>query len=244
VIGLLFAALLAAAPGGKRHRLRGGEAPARQRAVEPAPVVAPMDAGLPAQMDAGVPVDELEADRAARPPPGTPGATYEASARQPYLQAALLAVREARPAVLEQAYSYLSAMERGACAAGNNERLHSDCLITAARRFCRTGGKPEGSRCPLFMDVIASNVMAERELISEEQRYAMMQKTKDYRQELLRQMKRLQGSLAVELGLSAGVQGASEAGEIDRYCLATADKSRLSWQSCAAALVWFIGRRS
>ncbi len=240
MISVLFAALLAASPGAKRHRLRG-EGPSRR--AQPAAQVPEASAGA---VDAGAsPVAlEPELEREARPPPGTPGATYETSARVPYLEAALAAVREAKPAVLDQAYSYLSAMDRGACAAGNNERLHTDCLITAARRFCRTGGKPEGGRCPLFMDVIASNVMAERELIPEEQRYAMMQKTKDYRVELLRQVRRLQGSLAVELGLSAGTRGAAAPGEIDRYCLATADKSRLSWQSCAAALVWFIGRRS
>ncbi len=171
-----------------------------------------------------------------------PGTRYDGPSRVRHLQAALESIQQASPAVLDQAYTYLVAMERGACASDNG-RLHTDCLITASRRFCRTGGKAEGERCPLFMDVIASNVMAERELVSDAERYEMMRTQKDYRRELVRRVKRLQGALAVELGLAAGARRASAPEEVDRYCLATADKSRLSWQSCAAALLWFIGRK-
>jgi hypothetical protein len=170
-----------------------------------------------------------------------PSATFETKARVAHLDAALRAIRESKPDVLDQAYAYLVAMERGSCAS-DNERLRSDCMITAARRFCKTGGKAEGSRCPLFMDVIASNVLAERELVPESQRYEMMNRAQDYRQEVVRYVRRMHGSLAVELALSTGSKAAASAAQIERYCRVTADKSSLSWQTCASALLWFIGR--
>lgn len=168
-------------------------------------------------------------------------ARFDAAARAAYLDASVQAVREAKPAVLDQGHAYAAALERGACSS-DHERLRADCLITAARRFCRTGGKAEGKRCPLFMDVIASNVLAERELISTAERYEMMRRHKDHRGEMNRRLGRIYGSLAVELRLSAGPSPRALGTAIDRYCLATADVSSLSWQTCAAALVWFIGR--
>jgi len=171
----------------------------------------------------------------------TPPARYEEAVRAAHLEQALTAIQEAKPAVLNQGQAYASAMERSACSS-DNERLRADCLITAARRFCKSGaGRAEGKRCPLFMDVIASNVLAERELISTAQRYQIMRREKDFRKAINRQLQHRYGTLAVELRL-AGSEGPLGA-RIDRFCQATADRSNLAWQTCAAALVWFIGRR-
>jgi hypothetical protein len=167
--------------------------------------------------------------------------SYEAVDRVAHLGAALSAVQEAKPDVLDKAYTFVSAMERGACAS-DNERLRADCLISSARRFCRSGGKSEGHRCPLFMDVIASNVLSEKELVPIAERYELMRKHKDHRGELMRRLQRRYGALAVELRLSADGRFGPLAQEIDRFCHESADQSSLSWQTCSAALVWFIGR--
>ena len=74
-------------------------------------------------------------------------------------------------------------------------------------------------------------------------RYELMKGAKDPRAELKREMRRIQGALAVDLRLHMG--GASDddadvARHIDRFCLTTADATSLSWQACASSLVWFL----
>jgi hypothetical protein len=90
------------------------------------------------------------------------------------------------------------------------------------------------------MDVVASNVLSERALISASERYRMMQASKDYRQQMVKALDRFYGALAVELRLFSGPK--PKAADIDRYCLKNSDVSSLPWQTCATALVWFIGR--
>jgi hypothetical protein len=98
-------------------------------------------------------------------------------------------------------------------------------------------------RCTLALDIVVSNVLSERQLVSTERRYELMRKNKDYRAAIYDEVRRVQGAQAVEFRLSAGrLEDARALGEaIDAYCLASADVSDLSWQSCAAGLVWFIG---
>jgi hypothetical protein len=170
-------------------------------------------------------------------------APYSTAGRVGYIVRSLQAIQQASPTVLDQAYTYLVAMDQGACNS-QSARLRSSCLITAARRFCRTGGASEGKRCPLFMDVISSNVLAERELISESQRYEMMRRSKDLREELLRHLGHIQGNLAVQLWMFERTARREFHGRLDRFCLQTADKSGLPWQTCASMLVWFLGRNA
>jgi hypothetical protein len=172
------------------------------------------------------------------------GAWYERSARVLYVQAALEAVRGTRPEALDQAYNYLAAMERSACASAV-ERRRVDCLISAARRYCRTRPRGEAQSCALYADVIASNVLVEKHLLTPQQRYEMMRTQKDYRAALKAYVRRVQGTLATDFKLAtrAGPAAAELAGHVDGYCLATADVSNLSWQTCVTALIWFIARQ-
>lgn len=166
----------------------------------------------------------------------TPAHTYDAAHRAAHLEAALNAVRAASPAFLSQAYEYASAMERGACSSGV-ERLKVECLMTAARRFC----KPKDAGCPLVMDVVVSNVLAEAHFVPTERRYEIMKEHRDYRAEVARELRRIQGALAVDFQLRGAEAPARPLpAQIDAYCVTAADKTHLSWQACAASLVWFI----
>jgi hypothetical protein len=162
---------------------------------------------------------------------------YDRPHRVAYLKAALAAVRETRPDRLAQEYEYATALDRGACSVPT-PRLRAECLVAAARRFC----KEQGGSCALTMDVIASNVLAETQLVPPETRYELMKEYPDYRREVARRIWRLQGTLAVDFRLRSGgpTGGESLEDRIDTFCVASADKSNLPWQTCAASLVWFI----
>jgi hypothetical protein len=169
---------------------------------------------------------------------GGPALTYEMPKRVAYVDAALKAVRAANRDLQEEAYQYVLAIDRGACSA-SAVRLKVECMMTAARRFCRA----RDANCPPLMDVVVSNVLAEQHFVSTDRRYEIMKRYRDYRAEVRREIRRIQGALAVAFHLheDPNASPASLAERIDSYCVATADKSNLSWQTCASSLVWFIG---
>jgi hypothetical protein len=163
--------------------------------------------------------------------------THRADQRQAAIARSLAAVRQTPPATLEQETNYAHVLARGACAS-SVERLQVECLMTAARRFCR--GKPG---CQDGMDVILSNLLGEAQLIPLDKRYQIMTREKDYRRALAHELRRIQGALAVDLRLRMGDGGDDThlAANIDRYCLATGDEHDLAWPTCVSSLVWFIG---
>jgi hypothetical protein len=170
-----------------------------------------------------------------------PHETHAEKARVEYLTKALDAVRGTPPAQRDRAHEYARVLEQGACAS-SIERLKVDCLMTASRKYCRKNSAEESSRCQAMMDVVVSNILAGRRLIGSDRRYEIMKRFKDPRRELVREFRRIQGTLAVDLHLRSGdtEDDAASARDIDRYCLTTADETGVEWQSCASSLVWFI----
>jgi hypothetical protein len=164
--------------------------------------------------------------------------SYDAVRRAAYVDSALDAVGRAGAEELAKGYEYASAMDRNKCTAPT-VRLKVECLTTLARAFCK--GKDSG--CGAMMDVIDSNVLAEAHFVSTDRRYEIMRTHRDWRAEVAREIRRGQGTLAVDFRLhqTAGAGAGSLGKQIDGYCVAAADKSNLSWQSCASSLVWFIG---
>jgi hypothetical protein len=117
--------------------------------------------------------------------------------------------------------------------------------MVAVQRYCRDLGGANAARCPLTMDIVVSNVLAEDRLIPLDRRYQIVQANTDYRQALADELRHIQGNLAVDFRLATGeVRGTSElAASIDRYCQATADDTRFAYQTCVSSLVWFLSTR-
>jgi hypothetical protein len=95
------------------------------------------------------------------------------------------------------------------------------------------------------MDVLISNVLADERLIPPLRRYQIMRANKDYREALHRELRRLQGVLAVDFRLQAGLDEGDDdddnmAMRLDRFCLSSSDDTNLAWQTCVSSLVWFI----
>jgi hypothetical protein len=169
--------------------------------------------------------------------------THRTEARVAYLSAALDAVRNSPPAVLENESEYVRVLDQGACSSAV-ERLKVDCLMTAARRYCKKESGEDAGRCHLTMDVIVSNLLASRRLISTERRFEIMQHHTDHKVVLARELRRIEAAMAVDfrLGSSGGQEALAE--EIDHYCVSSADTTNMAWQTCASSLVWFIATGS
>jgi hypothetical protein len=172
-----------------------------------------------------------------------PAATaYAPAQRDADLEATLEAVKRTPKDVLVQAYQYVAVYERGTCNAPS-ERLRLECMMTAARRFCQKRPAAEAKDCGLTLDVVVTNLLAEKRLVPNEKRYDIMRRARDWRREVMRELKRQQGELAVDFRLRMGDFASTQelARKIDRYCLQPPESAGLSWQVCAASLIWFVG---
>jgi hypothetical protein len=166
---------------------------------------------------------------------------YRAEARVAHIERVLAAVVETPRSLLLQGRDYARTLARGACSAGE-QRLRVECMMVAVQRYCHDLGGAEVARCPLAMDVVVSNVLADENLIPLERRYEIVQANADSRGALAAELRRIQGRLAVDFRLATGDARTSNvlAANIDRYCLATADTTKFSYQTCVSSLVWFI----
>lgn len=170
-----------------------------------------------------------------------PPRPFGPESRAAHIAGALTAVAEASPTALKEGLDYARILDRGACSAGA-QRLRVECLIVAVQRYCHDRGEAEERRCSLYMDVVVSNVLADRRLIPPERRYQIVRANPDYRPALARELVRIQGTLAVDFRLQTGdVEDLTRmATNIDRYCLAGVDDATFSYQACVSSLVWFI----
>jgi hypothetical protein len=190
--------------------------------------------GVPALVVAGVAA--VSSSPAADPP-----APFGEQARVSHIAGALAAVAEATPAALKEGADYARVLERGACSAGA-ERLKAQCLRIAVERYCRDRPGDDAPRCALYMDVVVSNVLADPRLIPPEKRYTIIRTNVDYRPALADELRRIQGTLAVDFRLREG-EGRDRpalAAEIDHYCLGDARPAAFSYPACVSSLVWFI----
>jgi hypothetical protein len=174
-----------------------------------------------------------------------PHATHRADQRVAYIKAAIEALRATPKDALALEDDYAHAMSRSACAS-SIQRLKVECMSTAARRYCAQRDDAQRRQCQASLDVVVSNVLGDNQLISSDKRYQLMRRFKDYRPELARELRRVQGALAFDFHLRMGDTDDDlvNATNIDRYCLATADDTNLAWQTCVSSLLWFMREAS
>lgn len=170
-----------------------------------------------------------------------PAQTYAPQARQQHLEKVIGAVKRSGRDVLSQAYQYVAVYERGSCAS-SSERLRVECMMTAAKRFCQKRPATEAADCGLYLDMVVSNLLAEKRLVPTERRYEIMRRSREWRRDVGRELDRIQGELAVDFHLRHGdpKTDAQLARDVDAYCLKTPDATGMSWQVCASSLLWFV----
>jgi hypothetical protein len=169
---------------------------------------------------------------------------YERSERQRHLVGALDALNLVDRATLVDVYRYIHVVERNQCQAPL-ESLKVGCLLEAARRNCRQRARDRRAACHVISDVIITNQLSAENFVPRRVRYHIMRDYSDYQPALRRELRRRHAVLAVEFRLAAGERGNSHrsvvlAAAVDDYCRAFARDHHLSWQHCAAALVWFV----
>jgi hypothetical protein len=170
---------------------------------------------------------------------------YAPEQRVAYLAAALEALASIDASTLRDTERYIYLVERNQCQAPI-AALRLGCLLEAAGRSCRQRAAAQRAACDAISDILITNRLSEGEFVSRKTRYDLMSKASDYREAMVRALRRRYATLALELGLSdpetrRADQPEKLAAAIDKYCLEVASTRSMAWQHCAAALVWFIG---
>lgn len=170
--------------------------------------------------------------------------TYTKSSRIEYLSKALKAVYQAGVPELEQTYNQMVFWDRTRCSSPI-ERLRISCHMESITRWCQQPNKNR-SGCPLYSDILLINKLGEERLISSRERYELMRVAKNYRQQMRQELTQLYATLALNLYLSErldcdlGTISCLATG-IDQFCMDYNNRHGLSWQYCAAGIIWFVG---
>jgi hypothetical protein len=172
---------------------------------------------------------------------------YAKDARVAKIARSLQAFRDARGQQAENLENYLASMARGACRA-DDDSLVATCLEEHAHRNCAAMTGRARSRCAMISDVIVTNQVNEKQFVSREERFSLLQKSgattfsSAYSKIVLRKY----ALVTTEFLLSQPdcQDDACLARSIDDYCLKHADIRNLPWQGCAASIIWFLGTSS
>ncbi len=165
-------------------------------------------------------------------------------ARGAYIADLIDAIRGIDHATLANTRKYLQIVERNKCQAPEMT-LRVGCLLEAAAQNCKQLAGDVRERCRRASDVIATNLLAERVFVPNDVRYQIMSKQRDARAAIARELHRRYAGLVAELAMSEFFPGpradtAALATGIDGFCTDVAGTRDLSWQYCAAAVVWFV----
>lgn len=165
-------------------------------------------------------------------------------ARAAYIADLIEALRGIDHATLENTRKYIQIVERNKCQAPEMT-LRVGCLLEAAGQNCKQLPGDARERCRRASDVIATNLLAERVFVPDDVRYQIMSKQRDARSAIARELYRRYAALVAEFAMSEVFPGpradtAALATGIDRFCTDVAGTRDLSWQYCAAAIVWFV----
>jgi len=139
--------------------------------------------------------------------------------------------------------NYIYTVDRNKCQAPV-ESLHVGCLRAATQRYCQAHFR-DVARCTRLADVIVTNRLSEPWFVPTDVRYALMEKHRDYRAALERELRQHHAIVVTELAMSrhfpgSGASNAALATGIEAFCREQASLRDMSWQYCVAAIVWFI----
>jgi len=165
-------------------------------------------------------------------------------ARGAYIAELIDAIRATDHATLANTRKYLQIVERNKCQASATT-LRVGCLLEAAAQNCKPLPADARERCQRTSDVIATNLLSERVFVPNDVRYQLMSKQRDARTAIARELHRRYAALVAELAMSDHFPGpradsAALGVAIDGFCTEVAGTRDLSWQYCAAAIVWFV----
>lgn len=169
------------------------------------------------------------------------GSLYVRDARVAYIGGALAAIDRLGPAGLDARYREVLQGSRSVCRADFAEPTLS-CMLGMAQDQCAALPADQRADCQVMSDVIVTNMLGEKEFISDAERLGLMNEGDNFRNALLVMLRDRYAPLVTGLALSPGFHsGEGLAPAIDEFCEVYTSTRYLVWQRCVAAILWYIG---
>ena len=169
--------------------------------------------------------------------------------RSHYIKATIEAMWATPKQELNNIFEYLSVVDRTQCQS-SFERLKISCLIETAKINCKSRRKKNKKNCDLYSDIAVINKLGEKSFISSRKKYHIMKNYKNYHAQAQTVLTNEYAKVAVEFSFSkfSNCQDKNSnkleclSKGLDQFCLVYGDKNNLSWQYCAGAVIWTIGK--
>lgn len=167
--------------------------------------------------------------------------SYTRDARVEHIGIALSAIDTLGPNGVDALYREVLQGSREVCRADFSEPTIS-CLLVMAKEHCETKPAAEQAHCMVLSDVIVTNMLSEKEFVSDADRLALMNEGDNFRNAMIAELRLRYAPLVTGLALSPGFNsGEGLAPAIDEFCEVYASTRYMVWQRCVSAVVWYIG---
>ena len=125
-------------------------------------------------------------------------------------------------------------------------------LLQEAKRHCDSMRPAiERKYCHLYADILVVNRLSEGEFLDRSEKYRIMNKYRDYRKQIGKELLYKYAEIVAEFKISGELDASwleeelppnqKLAAGIGDFCTEFSNRSKMSWQSCVGAVVWFIG---
>jgi len=168
-------------------------------------------------------------------------ARFARDTRVTYVSNALAALDAMDPTTRVALTTELQTLARTTCKAAATEPPVA-CLLGVAAKTC--GSRPAGQQagCKLIADLVFTNLVGEKEVVSSKVRLTLMNDVDGYRVAINRHLMSRYAILVARLTLSRGFdQGAGLARSIDAFCSKHILRSSTTWARCVSGIAWYIG---
>lgn len=168
--------------------------------------------------------------------------SWDENNRIPYLKKALFAIRKAKEDDLENARKFVN-LTHNTCKSSLPD-LKLSCMISGVNRYCK--GRGDVKICRYYGDVLMINRLNEGSFLKKRRRYEIMRTRKDYRKAFYEALMHRYAGIATQFYLLEDFSCKEDdwdciAPILDRFCRDYNNRGKITYQTCAGALVWFIG---
>ena len=168
--------------------------------------------------------------------------------RSQYISDAITAMWATKKQDLDNVFGFLAIVDRTQCQS-SFERLKISCLLESAKQNCKSKRKKYRKNCNLYSDIAVINRLVEKSFISSRKKYRITKNYKNYHSQVQTVLVNEYAKVAVEFSFSKLSDCSESANKmsclskgLDKFCLDYGDKNNLSWQYCAGAVLWTIGK--
>ncbi|MFW7379994.1 MAG: hypothetical protein ACOH5I_14365 [Oligoflexus sp.] len=165
--------------------------------------------------------------------------------RAAYLVQAIQAIDHLDQAFIKDSINFVDLLSRQ-CGSSFVE-IKVSCLVESSRTYCLQKSKNLQEHCHRLMDIVMTNRIQESHFLSKRERYEIMRDHKNFRRVFDQRLAQRYGALTTHFVMSPFFTCRDKTQpcfvtSLDQFCQHMNAEGQITWQTCAAAIVWFVAK--